>query len=60
MMYKIIVAMNLMIIKHDMKNGVKRLKKMHQLNVKNKKYKNFKAHILIYVSFIVFINSILK
>ena len=24
---------------------VKRLKKMHQLNVKNKKYKNFKAHI---------------
>lgn len=25
-----------------MKNGVKRLKKMHQLNVKNKKYKNFK------------------
>ena len=43
-----------------MKIGVKRSKKMHQLNAKNKNYKNFKARILIYVSFIVFINSILR
>ena len=42
-----------------MKNGVKRLEKENQLSVKNKKYKNFRAHILIYVGFIVFINSIL-
>ena len=28
-----------------MKIGVKRSKKMHQLNAKNKKYRNFKAHI---------------
>ena len=60
MMYKIIVAMSLTAIKLDMKIGAKRSKKMHQLNVKNKNYKNFKAHILIYVSFIVFINSILR
>ena len=60
MTYKIIAVMNLISIKHDMKIGVKRSKKMHQLNAKNKNYKNFKAHILIYVSFIVFINSILR
>ena len=36
MMYKIIAAMSLTAIKLGMKSGVKRLKKMHQLNVKNK------------------------
>ena len=40
MMYKIIAAMNQMIIKLGMKNGVKRSEKESQLSVKNEKYNN--------------------
>ena len=48
--------MNQIAIKHGMKNGAKRSEKTNRLIVKNKKYKNFKAHLLIWVDFIVFIN----